>query len=123
MGIDRLPAPPLSPSAIDHHLEMEVRDVLGCVAGRSDEAEYIALPYRHPLGQSVAIVVEVGVIVDELLVRVELVNRYATRGVLPELEDRSAVRGDDRRPARRHDVHRVVSTPATPAGGIRVTDA
>src|SRR4030095_9881175 len=98
MRVDRISTPVLPVPAVEHHLEMEVRQVLRGVAGGPDESQHIALTNYHPFGQSFLVAIEVGVVVDEPLVGVELVDRYSARFVLPELEDGPAVGGDEPRP-------------------------
>ena len=122
MRIDWISAPILPATAIDHDLEVEVWCVLRRVARRPDKSEYVSLTDFHPLDESFLVAIEVGVIVDETFVGIELINRYATGVVLPEPENGAGSGRDDGSPSGRHDVPRVMRA-ATTGRCIRGADA
>lgn len=111
--VDRLTVPVLPVGGPQHDLEMQVRNVLWGIAGRPDEAKGITLPNLLARSDTVAVMIEMRVVVYEFVVTISRVDSDAAELIVRHAEDDAIVGGDDRCVSRGEDVDRVVLTLAT----------
>jgi hypothetical protein len=88
-----------------------MRRVRRRVAGRADIADQVASLQLHAFAQPVGVAVEMGVVVGEARLGIELVDRQAAGNAGEELDELAVVGGEDPRAARRRDVDGLVAMP------------
>jgi len=96
--------------------EVQMRRAWRRVARRPDIADDVALRNRLAIVQAVGVPLEVGVVVRELVRRIELIDRVAAGLADEELGDCPIAHGVDGRVARRENVHRFVRPVAATLG-------
>src|ERR1043165_5226927 len=91
-----------------------------CIAGVADVSNHLALLHEIAFRESLGVVREMRVIVDELLVRGELIDRGAAAFALKEFDDLAVGSGDDGSFRRSDYIDGVVRSAFRSCVGVRV---
>src|SRR5687768_3175160 len=93
---------------------MEMRRVRRRIPGRTDIADRVTLRDAHALPDAPPECIEMGVVVDEALLRPRDVEAQPAPRARVDLGEGTFIRGEHRRSSRREDVDRIVLAAAAP---------
>lgn len=90
---------------------MEVIIARTGVPSISDISDSVTAADRSPLCNTVSVMINMGVVIDSLVIRIQLIDRRSARFTLEQFDDCAVGRGKNRRVLRGRNVYRVMDSP------------